>query len=124
MAKKKQRGGGLEETKNERLLQLVWQTDSYLRQIAAQAEQQRNYINRAVEPDTLNAFVEELDEKGIVPLKETQMWQNMYYTVTHTVQGNTNQQSIMVHGTLKGYQGDLKVDGVTLQQQLEWRPCR
>lgn len=94
----------LKNTKNERLLQLVRQTDNYLMQIGAQVEQQRDSADRAVEPDTHNAFAEELGGKGDVPLEEMRRRRDLYYTVTHAVQEDVRQPSIMVHGTLKGYQ--------------------
>lgn len=94
----------LKNTKNERLLQLVRQTDNYLMQIGAQVEQQRDSIDRAIEPDTHNAFAEELGGKGDVPLEEMRRRRDLYYTVTHAVQEDIHQPSIMVHGTLKGYQ--------------------
>lgn len=94
----------LKDTKNERLLQLVRQTDSYLMRIGAQVERERE----AMEPDscTQNAFTEELTEPGAVPIDAMRRRRDLYYTVTHSVQEEVKQPSIMVHGTLKPYQVD------------------
>lgn len=94
----------LENTKNERLLQLVRQTDNYLMQIGAQVEQQRDADERVIGADAHDAFAEELGETGDVPLDAMRRRRDLYYTVTHAVQEEVGQPSIMVHGKLKGYQ--------------------
>lgn len=93
----------LKNTKNERLLQLVRQTDNYLMQIGAQVEQQRDSGDRGI-GSAHDAFAEELGEKGEVPLDAMRRRRDLYYTVTHAVQEDVHQPSIMVHGKLKGYQ--------------------
>lgn len=94
----------LENTKNERLLQLVRQTDNYLMQIGAQVEQQREAGEQFPGSSAHDAFAEELGEKGEVPLDAMRRRRDLYYTVTHAVQEDVQQPSIMVHGTLKPYQ--------------------
>lgn len=90
----------LKDTKNERLLQLVRQTDSYLMRIGAQVEKSREQSDIAPS----NTFTDELDEQDLVPIDAMRRRRDMYYTVTHTVQEEVRQPSIMVHGTLKQYQ--------------------
>lgn len=78
--------------------------------------QQRNSTDRAVEPDTQNAFGEELGEKGNVLLDKMRRRRNLYYTVTLAVQEYFHQPSIMVHKILNGFQLGHEVNSVTPQQ--------
>lgn len=93
----------LKNTKNERLLQLVRQTDSYLMRIGAQVERQREAPEKG---DGIGhqAFGEEMTDGGEVPIEAMRQRRDMYYTITHAVQEEVQQPSIMVHGTLKQYQ--------------------
>lgn len=93
----------LKDTKNERLLQLVRQTDNYLMRIGAQVEKSREHLNGTESGAGPNAFTEELAEtqQTIDTLRRRK---DLYYTVTHAIQENVRQPSIMVHGTLKPYQ--------------------
>lgn len=91
----------LKNTKNERLLQLVRQTDSYLMRIGAQVERER--VITEGPSDTHNAFNEELTDDR-VPIESMRRRRDLYYTVTHSVQEEVRQPSIMVNGTLKPYQ--------------------
>lgn len=92
----------LKNTKNERLLQLVRQTDSYLMRIGAQVEREREGVDDSM--GMYNTFNEELQEKDAVPIDAMRRRRDLYYTVTHSVQEEVRQPSIMVHGTLKAYQ--------------------
>lgn len=94
----------LKDTKNERLLQLVRQTDNYLMRIGAQVEKSRDLANEAGLERAHNIFVEELGGNDQVPIEAMRRRRDMYYTVTHSVQEEVRQPSIMGHGTLKGYQ--------------------
>lgn len=95
----------LENTKNERLLQLVRQTDSYLMRIGAQVEREREKLE-GTEGLAHNTFNEELKDKDAVPLDAMRRRRDLYYTITHSVLEEVRQPSIMVHGTLKAYQVD------------------
>ncbi|PXF50064.1 Transcription regulatory protein SNF2 [Gracilariopsis chorda] len=92
----------LKNTKNERLLQLVRQTDSYLMRIGAQVEREREKVEESM--GMYNTFNEELRENDTVPIDAMRRRRDLYYTVTHSVQEEVRQPSIMVHGTLKAYQ--------------------
>lgn len=94
----------LKDTKNERLLQLVRQTDNYLMQIGAQVEKSRDVAtgSNLEKPD--NMFAQELGDRDQVPIEAMRRRRDMYYTVTHSVQEEVGQPSIMGHGTLKSYQ--------------------
>eukprot|EP00737_Agarophyton_chilense_P002593 gb/GEZJ01002961.1/.p1 GENE.gb/GEZJ01002961.1/~~gb/GEZJ01002961.1/.p1 ORF type:complete len:1657 (-),score=275.97 gb/GEZJ01002961.1/:6601-11178(-) len=94
----------LKNTKNERLLQLVRQTDSYLMRIGAQVERERERFEGADGIGVYNTFNEELRDKDAVPIDAMRRRRDLYYTVTHSVQEEVRQPSIMVHGTLKAYQ--------------------
>eukprot|EP00178_Gracilaria_changii_P004577 TRINITY_DN173_c0_g2_i1.p1 TRINITY_DN173_c0_g2~~TRINITY_DN173_c0_g2_i1.p1 ORF type:complete len:1693 (+),score=237.75 TRINITY_DN173_c0_g2_i1:4853-9931(+) len=94
----------LKNTKNERLLQLVRQTDSYLMRIGAQVERERERAEGADGIGVYNTFNEELRDKDAVPIDAMRRRRDLYYTVTHSVQEEVRQPSIMVHGTLKAYQ--------------------
>lgn len=76
----------LKNTKNDRLLQLVRQTDNYLMQLGAQVEQQRDVADRVMASDAHDKFAVELGEKGEVPLDAMRRRRDLYYTVTHAVQ--------------------------------------
>ncbi len=95
----------LETTKNERLLQLVRQTDNYLMQIGAQVEKVRDQHDPAMSVGQ-NVFDEELivHSNGSLPMDAMRRRRDMYYTVTHSVVEEVLQPSIMVHGKLKPYQ--------------------
>lgn len=92
----------LKDTKNERLLQLVRQTDNYLMRIGAQVEKTREQGDQLAS----NAFTAELTERDAVPIDAMRRRRDLYYTVTHAVQEEVKQPSIMGHGTLKHYQVD------------------
>lgn len=94
----------LKSTKNERLLQLVRQTDFYLMQIGAQVEKTRDDHEPAAGLSQANAFSEELNDEAEVPLEAMRRRRDMYYTVTHAVNEEVYQPDIMVHGKLKPYQ--------------------
>lgn len=94
----------LKDTKNERLLQLVRQTDSYLMRIGAQVEKAREQLSGPEADSAHNAFAQELGEQDQVPIDAMRRRRDLYYTVTHAVQEEVRQPSIMVHGTLKPYQ--------------------
>lgn len=95
----------LKTTKNERLLQLVRQTDNYLMQIGAQVEKVRDKKDPGMSVGR-NMFVEELEDSAgsSVPIESMRRRRDMYYTVTHSVNEEVGQPSIMVHGKLKPYQ--------------------
>lgn len=95
----------LKTTKNERLLQLVRQTDSYLMQIGAQVEKVRDQKDPAMSVGH-NVFVEELEDStgNTVPIDAMRRRRDLYYTVTHSVVEEVSQPSIMIHGKLKPYQ--------------------
>lgn len=94
----------LNDTKNERLLQLVRQTDNYLMQIGAQVEKTRDVVNDSNLEKSDNLFSQELGMRQQVPLEAMRKRRDMYYTVTHSVQEEVKQPSIMGHGELKSYQ--------------------
>ncbi len=94
----------LKTTKNERLLQLVRQTDNYLMQIGAQVERVRD----KKDPDSgagatvFNDLKEgDKDSQSIDAMRARR---DMYYTVTHSVSEEVTQPTIMTFGKLKPYQ--------------------
>ena len=92
----------LKNTKNERLLQLVRQTESYLMRLGAQVEREREVVDAGgPAPPPQNTFNEEMKDCSTVPIDEMRRRRDLYYTVTHAVQEKVKQPSIMVHGTLK-----------------------
>lgn len=115
----------LKATKNKRLIQLLKQTDEYLVQIGAQVERQKQ---AARDDDLANGMIASGGETGgsadesagdaeaHVPrdpddeLQQLKKRRNDYYTITHTISEKVYQPSLLVGGTLKGYQ----VEG------LEW----
>ena len=95
----------LENTKNERLLQLVRQTDSYFMRLGAQVEREREVVDAGgPAPPPQNTFNEEMKDRSTVPIDQIRRRRDLYYNVTHAVQEEVKQASIMVHGTLKPYQ--------------------
>lgn len=94
----------LKDTKNERLLQLVRQTDNYLMRIGAQVEKSREQAEGTASAG--NTFIDELGDRDQASIDAMRRRRDLYYTVTHSVQEEVRQPSIMVHGTLKPYQVD------------------
>jgi SNF2 family DNA or RNA helicase len=95
----------LKNTKNERLLQLVSQTDNYLMQIGAKVEKTKENAIAASVP-IANAFEDEKKAGNDDTVDTMRRRRDMYYTVTHAITEEVRQPSIMVHGTLKPYQVD------------------
>lgn len=94
----------LKTTKNERLLQLVRQTDNYLMQIGAQVERVRDKKDPDSEAGaTVFSDLKEKD-KDSQSIDAMRARRDMYYTVTHSVSEEVTQPSIMTFGKLKPYQ--------------------
>ena len=105
----------LEQTKNERLSQLLNQTDDYLNQIGAKVKEAKDKggdqaKQEAVEQRTknLNEMTEE-ERKAFMVKEEEEAKQlestKTYYTIAHTIKEEiTAQPDILVGGILKPYQ--------------------
>ena len=111
----------LSKTKNERLLQVLRQTDRYLAQIGAQVEKQKEAGGAALTPATAaaqmrrrqrelqeeddGADVEEADVAGDYDsLAAMSRRRQAYYTLSHSIQEKVHQPDSLVGGTLKPYQ--------------------
>lgn len=111
----------LSKTKNERLLQVLRQTDRYLSQIGAQVEKQKEaggsstpaltatqMRRRQREIEEEMAQVAEADEADLAgdydSLAAMSRRRQAYYTLTHSIQEKVHQPDNLVGGTLKPYQ--------------------
>ena len=105
----------LEKTKNDRLTQLLNQTDDFLNQIGAKVKEAKDIggneqqsIQQNIQTKSLNEMTEE-EKKQFMAKEEEEAKQSestkTYYTIAHTIQEEvTEQPEILVGGTLKPYQ--------------------
>ena len=108
----------LEQTKNNRLSQLLAQTDDYLNQIGARLQEAKTSNedpndksnNKELEKKSLTEMTEEEKKRFLEKEKEdakTLQSTKTYYTIAHTIQeAVTDQPEMLIGGKLKRYQLD------------------
>ncbi|GAB0497514.1 hypothetical protein MMPV_008849 [Pyropia vietnamensis] len=98
----------LQDTKNTRLMQLLRQTDEYLRNIGAQVERQKRNAQEedgAIgrdDAESLGAGGDaDNEDDSLGALKRRR---ERYYTISHSIKETVHQPKCLVGGTLKPYQ--------------------
>lgn len=106
----------LKTTKNQRLIQLLRQTDEYLMQIGAQVERQKRTVREeddsasgenggiARDEETKANGDEDHSQSDEDELNQLRKRRNDYYTITHTISEKVHQPKCLVGGNLKPYQ--------------------
>lgn len=94
----------VEKTKNTRILELINQTDSFLKLIGAKILVQKGEAKDTAQDEEYNPFSQDpLDEKE--KIRNLKNSDKVYYNLTHTTKEEVTQQpSLLEGGVLKSYQ--------------------